>query len=143
MNSNKQKGLADGNCGIVRFRGKEAYAKDASLRTETWYKADCVDKLAQHSEIQSSMQEVNHGVVYRNNAFLPGEASWPCGAGFNLPSKHRGSGGNVMIVPRGVSRDHSSLWNQARSSRRSRLAGSGEESGNLGPGEGSNRRGSR
>ena len=32
-------------------------------------------KLAQHSEGLSSVPEVNHEVVHRNNTFLPGEAS--------------------------------------------------------------------
>ena len=118
MNSGKQKELADGNCVIVRLGGKEAYGKDMSPRTETPYKADDAGKLAQHSEARSSVSEVNGGAVYRNNAFLPGEASRPCGACFNPPPKHRGDGGNVMIEPRGVSRDHSSWWNQAGSSRR-------------------------
>lgn len=118
MNSDKLKELADGNCVIVRLRGKEAYGKDMSPRTGTSYKADGAGELAQHSEALSSALEVNGGVVYRNNAFLPGETSRPCGAGFNLPTKHRGRGGNVVIEPRGVSRDHSSCCNQARSSRR-------------------------
>ena len=59
----------------MRFRGKEAYVKDVSLRTGTWYKADGMVKLAQHSEGRSSVPEVNHGVVHRNNVFLPGEVS--------------------------------------------------------------------
>lgn len=32
-------------------------------------------KLAPHSEGQSSVSEVNHGVVHRNNVLLPGEVS--------------------------------------------------------------------
>jgi hypothetical protein len=37
-----------------------------------------MDKLAPHSEVHGSLPEVNHGVVYRNSVFLPGEASQPC-----------------------------------------------------------------
>ena len=59
----------------MRFCGKEAYVKDMSLRTGTWYKADDMVKLAQHSEGRSSVSEVNHGVVYRNSMLLPGEVS--------------------------------------------------------------------
>ena len=41
----------------------------------TCYQADGMDELAQHSEVRSSVPEVKHGVVRRNNTFLPGEAS--------------------------------------------------------------------
>jgi hypothetical protein len=78
MNSNTNIELDYGNCGIARFRGKEAYVKDVSLRTGTWYKADDMVELAQHSEGLSSMSEVNHGVVHWNNVLLPGEASRRC-----------------------------------------------------------------
>ena len=78
MNSIKNIILDYGNCEIARFRGKEAYVKDVSLRTETWYKADDMVKLAQHSKGLSSMSEVNHGVVHWNNVLLPGEASPRC-----------------------------------------------------------------
>jgi len=64
-----------GNCKTARFCGKEAEVKPVSSRTETCYKADGVDELAQHSEVQSSMPEVKHGVVRGNNTFLPGETS--------------------------------------------------------------------
>ena len=77
MNQITKQILAYGNCGIVRFRGKAAYGKDMSPRTETWYKADGMGELAQHSEAHGSLPEVNHGVVYRNSVFLPGEASLP------------------------------------------------------------------
>ena len=50
MNSNTNIELDYGNCAIVRFRGKEAYVKDVSLRTGTWYKADGMVELAPHSE---------------------------------------------------------------------------------------------
>ena len=63
MNSNTNIEPDYGNCGIVRFRGKEAYVKDVSLRTETWYKADGMVKLAQHSEGLSSMSEVIHDLL--------------------------------------------------------------------------------
>jgi len=75
MNQTKEQILAYGNCEIVRFRGKAAYGKDMSPRTGTWYKADGMGELAPHSEVQGSVPEVNHGVVYRNSVFLPGEAS--------------------------------------------------------------------
>ena len=66
MNSNTNIELDYGNCGIVKFRWKEAYVTDVSLRTGTWYKADGMVKLAQHSEGRSSVPEVNNGVVHRN-----------------------------------------------------------------------------
>jgi hypothetical protein len=75
MNSKSIIELDYGNCKIVRVCGKEAYVKDVSPRTGTWYKADGMVKLAQHSEGQSSVAEVNHGVVHRNNVLLPGEVS--------------------------------------------------------------------
>ena len=37
-------------------------------------------ELAPHSEALGSIPEVNHGVVYRNSVFLPGEA-WMDGKG--------------------------------------------------------------
>jgi hypothetical protein len=77
MNQTTKQILAYGNCGIVRFRGKAAYGKDMSPRTGTWYKADGMGELAQHSEAYGSLPEVNHGVVYRNSVLLPGEASRP------------------------------------------------------------------
>jgi hypothetical protein len=77
MNQITKQILAYGNCGIVRFRGKAAYGKDMSPRTGTWYKANGMGELAQHSEAHGSVPEVNHGVVYQNSVFLPGEASRP------------------------------------------------------------------
>ena len=78
MNSNTIIELDYGNCKTARFCGKEAYVKDVSLRTGTWYKAGGMVKLAQHSEDLSSVPEVNCEAVHRNNVFLPGEASPPC-----------------------------------------------------------------
>ena len=75
-------------------------------------------ELAQHSEALSSAMKVNPEVVYRNNAFLPGEASSTCDAGLKLPSKHRGSLSNGRIERRGVSRGHSSCVSRAGSSCR-------------------------
>ena len=134
MNPKQQQILDHGNCGIVRFRGKEAYVKDMSPRTETGYKADGTGELAPHSEALGSVPEVNHGVVYRNSAFLPGEASYASGPGFNQPERAGGGDSNVVIEQRGVSRDHSSSVQRAGSSPR------GEESGRLRQDEGSNRR---
>ena len=71
----KVKELDWGNCEIARFHGKEADVKSVSPRTEMCYQADGMDELAQHSEVRSSVSEVKHGVVRRNNTFLPGEAS--------------------------------------------------------------------
>ena len=87
MNSIDRKELAEGNCETVRDRGKAAYGKDMSPRTETSYKAADAGELAPHSEALSSVSEVNGGVVYRNSAFLPGEIS-PCGtSGFQSTHK--------------------------------------------------------
>ena len=91
MNSNTNIELDYGNCGIVRFRGKEAYVKDVSLRTGTWYKADGMVKLAPHSEGLSSVLEVNHGVVHRNNVLLPGEISVRSLDGFKSTRKVQAS----------------------------------------------------
>ena len=137
MNPNQQQILDYGNCGIARFRGKEAYIKDMSPRTETGYKADGMDKLAPHSEALDSVPEVNLGVVYRNSALLPGEASYAGRPGFNLPERVGGGSSNAAIEIRGVSRDHSSPDQRAGSSPR------GEESGGLSQDEGSNLRGSQ
>ena len=38
--------LDQGNCDFVRNRGKEAYVKSTSLRTETFYKTCMVGELA-------------------------------------------------------------------------------------------------
>jgi hypothetical protein len=75
MNLQKTEILDHGNGKVARLCGKAAYVKDVSPRTETWYKADGTGELAQHSEARGSVPEVNHGVVHRNNALLPGEAS--------------------------------------------------------------------
>ena len=90
MNLRKEQILDYGNCDFVRNRGKEAYVKDVSPRTGTWYKADGAGELAPHSEAQGSMPEVNHGVVHRNNTFLPGEASPRCFGGFKA-TRHPGA----------------------------------------------------
>ena len=45
--SDRIKILDQGNCDFVRDRGKEAYVKSTSLRTETFYKACVVGELAQ------------------------------------------------------------------------------------------------
>jgi len=116
----KIKELDYGNCETVRFRGKEAYIKDVSLRTETCYKADGMGELAQHSEALSSVPEVKHEVVHRNNAPLPGEVSLPCGNGLNRPKRYCGSMSNRATEKREVSRDHSSCRRSIGSSCRSR-----------------------
>ena len=109
--------LAYGNCVIVRFRGKAAYSKDMSPRTGTWYKADGTSELAPHSEALGSVPEVNHGVVYRNSVFLPGEASPPCDVWFQstdqdiavrlamcASSTEESAAGIVIMEPRAMSR---------------------------------------
>ena len=48
-------------------------------------------KLAQHSEGRSSVSEVNHGVVHRNNVLLPGEVSVGRLDGFKSATKVRAS----------------------------------------------------
>jgi hypothetical protein len=59
--------------------GRKPNVKDVSLRTGMWRKADDMVKLTPHSEGLSSLSEVNHEVVHRNNVFLPGGglSSWP------------------------------------------------------------------
>lgn len=139
------KELDYGNCGIARFRGKEAYVKDMGLRIETGYKAGMAGELAQHSEAHSSAMKVNPEVVYRNNTFLPGEASCVFGGGFNPPVQCRGPFSNGWIETGGVSRGHSSCAPRAGSScrRESRPAKvTGGLTRNEGPnlGSGNNRR---
>lgn len=112
------KELDYGNCGIARFRWKEAYVKGAGLRTGTGYKADVAGELAQHSEALSSAAEVNSEVAHRNNVLLPGEASSTRGVGLKLPSRRRGSSSNGRIEGRGVSRGRSSREKRAGSSCR-------------------------
>jgi len=98
MNQITKQILAYGNCGIVRLRGKAAYGKDMSPRTETWYKADGMGELAQHSEVRGSMPEVNHGVVYRNSVFLPGEASLPSLVWFKPTVKDRAAAVAIPLL---------------------------------------------
>jgi hypothetical protein len=74
MNSNQITELDYDNCKVARLCGEAVYVKDASLRTETCYKADGMGELAPHSEASGSLPEVKHEVVHRNNTFLLGEA---------------------------------------------------------------------
>ena len=131
------KELDYGNCGIARFRGKEAYVKDMGLRTTTGYKAGMAGELAQHSEAHSSAMKVNPEVVYRNNMLLPGEASSPCVAGLNPPRRRSGASSNGRVERRGVSRGHSSREQRAGSSCR-RVSRPAKVSGWLTRGEGPN-----
>lgn len=101
--------LDQGNCDFVRDRGKEAYVKSTSLRTETFYKAGVVGELAQHSETHDSATQVKNEVAGRRSIHLPGEASVSCALGCNMPIKGSGSASNASVERRGVSRDHSSL----------------------------------
>ena len=128
-----------GNCEIVRFRGKEAYVKSVSPRTERFYKAGMADELAQHSKVHDSAMKVKNRVVQRQFTRLPREALLPCYAGFNLPSKRSGSCSNVWIQRQGVSRGHSSPVERAGSNRR-RADPSDEGSGGLRQDEGLNLR---
>lgn len=98
-----------GNCGIVRFRGKEAYVKVVSLRTGTFYKVDAMGKVAQHIEALDLVVEIKNEVVQRINMSLPGEASIKCISGLKLPQKRGGSDSNMGVEYRGVSRRRSSL----------------------------------
>lgn len=106
----------DGNCGVARLCGKEAYVRGMGLRTGTGYKADVAGKLAPHSEALSSAAEVKPEVVCRHNAFLPGEAWQPCGDGLEVPSNLCGGSGNGSIEMPGVSRGHSNHRERAGSS---------------------------
>jgi len=75
MNSNQITKLDYGNCEVVRLCGEAVYIKDMSPRTGTCYKADVASEQAPHGEALSSAAQVKHGVVYRNNTSLLGEAS--------------------------------------------------------------------
>ncbi len=59
----------------MRLRRRPAEPNERARMSPTCYQADGMDELAQHSEVRSSVPEVKHGVVRRNNTFLPGEAS--------------------------------------------------------------------
>ena len=109
IKSDRIKILDQGNCDFVRDRGKEAYVKSTSLRTETFYKAGVVGELAQHSETHDSTTQVKNEVAGRRSIHLPGEASVSSALGCNMPFKGSGSVSNASVVHRGVSRDHSSL----------------------------------
>ena len=109
IKSDRIKILDQGNCDFVRDRGKEAYVKSTSLRTETFYKAGVVGELAPHSETHDSTTQVKNEVAGRRSIHLPGEASVSCALGCNMPIKGSGSVSNARVVRRGVSRDHSSL----------------------------------
>jgi len=82
----------EGNCGVARLGGKEAYVKLASLRTERCYKADGVDELAQHGEVCGSTPEVKHQVVQGRFMCLPREASLCARAQALALSSERGIG---------------------------------------------------
>lgn len=118
MNQITKQILAYGNCEIVRFGGKAAYGKDMSPRTGTWYKADGMGELAPHSEALGSVSEVNHGVVYRNNVFLPGEASWPCVVGFKSTVMNDAALAAMSVLSREESAEAGVVVMQSVSSRR-------------------------
>ena len=104
------KALGQGNCDVARRRGKEAYVKAASPRTETCSEADGRDELAQHSEILDSLPEVKHGVVQSKFTLLLGETCPPSGR-----SCERANGtvtGNRYGERTGVSRGRSSAGNE-------------------------------
>lgn len=128
MNQITKQILAYGNCGIVRFRGKAAYGKDMSPRTGTWYKADGTGELAPHSEALGSVPEVNHGVVYRNSVFLPGEASRSCPVRLQCAGMDGAAEAAMPLLSREESAEAGVVAMQSVSSRRSRSAGSGVKS---------------
>lgn len=101
--------LDDGNCGLVRVRGKEAYVKVASLRTETLYKVGTMGELAQHNETLCSVVKIKSEVALRKFIHLPREVSITCVWGFNPPINRSGCVSNAVIVYREVSSDHSKL----------------------------------
>ena len=131
--------LGYGNCQIVRFGEKEAYAKDMSLRTGTVYKVGSADELAQHSKVFCSALQIKTEVVYRNTIRLPGEVLLSCLAGLNLPSKQGGGASNGAIARQEVSSAHSNPVKRARSSL-TRYRPSDEGSGGLSRNEGANLR---
>lgn len=65
MNSDKIKELAEGNCETVRDRGKAAYGKDMSPRTETSYKADGAGELVKDPEPVEGHNTAKLGVQHR------------------------------------------------------------------------------
>ena len=62
---NNKEILEKDNRQTARFGGKEVCIKVVSLRTETFYKADAMGKVAGHAEARSSVVEVKSGVVQR------------------------------------------------------------------------------
>ena len=109
MKNEINKILEYGNCRLVRVCGKDAYVKDVSLWIRTFYKADAMDKVAQHTEVLDSVVEVKSEVVHWIYIHLPREALIPCVSGFNLSVKRSGSISDNWIENQGVSRDHSKL----------------------------------
>ena len=65
--------LEKGNCGRETDRGEEACIKAVSPRTETTYKAESLDEVAQHTEVLSLGDTVNVGIVQQEFTFLSGE----------------------------------------------------------------------
>ena len=98
-----------GNCGIVRFRGKEAYVKVTSLWRRTSYKADVMGELAQHNETHCSVVDVKDEIASRKFIQLPREVLASCVCGLKLPRNRNGRRSNVRIEGQGVSRDRSKL----------------------------------
>ena len=86
-----------GNCGIVRFRGEEAYVKVVSLRTGTFYKVDAMGKVAQHIEALDLVVEIKNEVVQRKFIQLPREVLASCVCGLKLPQKRGGSDSNMGV----------------------------------------------
>ena len=98
-----------GNCGIVRFCGKEAYVKVVSLRTGTFYKVDAMGEFAQDNETHCSVVAVKDEIVSRKFIQLPREVLASCVYGLKLPRNRSSRCSNVRIKGQGVSRDRSKL----------------------------------
>ena len=92
------KARGEGNCARVTGGGKEAGAKTARLRVETWYKAGEVRRVSTTSRSRSqTMEQVNGELAQRSITLLSGEI---CQAACESPlapaSQACLKGGNVI-----------------------------------------------
>ena len=86
-----------------------------SRRTEIAYKAERMDEVAQHAEVQDHILTVNAAVAWWKLVFLSREA---CGTRVLATESGGGSNGDVTLA--GVSKSHSSPALGRRAERKER-----------------------
>lgn len=103
------------NCGLARDRGEEDEIKMVSRRTETVYKAEEMDEVAQQAEVRGWISTVNAAIVPWKSVFLSGETCVIC-----VPETESGGGSNIVVTCAGVSRRRSSSALGQRAERKER-----------------------